>query len=172
MLDSLMSKYSDPSKVEWNTDVDNFSVLMQSDIIISDYSGVMFEFAMVFDKPVIYTDTKFDKRPYDADWINETPWTFSILPELGHELNDDNVNKIKELIDTCIDDPSFTEGRLKARNDIWANIGESAKRSADFIIRKYEETKAVQKASASVNKKESKRSSKKPSLAVKGDKHG
>ena len=82
MLEKLMSKYDDQAKVEWNKDTDNFNVLMKSDILISDYSGVMFEFTMVFDKPIIYTDTKFDARPYDADWIEETPWTFSILPFL------------------------------------------------------------------------------------------
>ena len=133
-----MAKYDD-SKVTWNTDIDNFEVLRQSDILISDFSGVMFEFAMLFDKPVIYTDTKFDPAPYDADWIDETPWTFAILPSLGLELNDENANDIKALIDRCIEDPSFTEGRAKARSDIWVNIGESAERSADFIIKKYKE---------------------------------
>ena len=142
MLDRLMAKYNDTSKVEWNKDTDNFDVLMRSDVLISDYSGVMFEFAMVFDKPIIYTDTKFDPGPYDADWIEETPWTFSILPELGPELNDSNADNIKELIDNCIDDKSYLKGREKARNDIWAHIGESAGRSADFIIRKYKETAA------------------------------
>jgi len=140
MLDKLMSQYSDTSKVEWNSDTDNFNVLMRSDVLISDYSGVMFEFAMVFDKPIIYTDTKFDPRPYDADWIEETPWTFSILPELGPKLSEDNADKIKDLIDKSIDDQSFRKGREKARNDIWAHIGESAERSADFIIKKYKET--------------------------------
>ena len=72
----------------------------------------------------------------DADWIDETPWTFSILPSLGPELNDENADRIKELIDKCIDDKSYLEGREKARQDIWVNIGESAKRSADFIIKK------------------------------------
>ena len=139
LIDRLMNTYNDTSKVTWNSDIDNFDVLMQSDILISDYSGVMFEFAMVFDKPIIYTDTKFDPRPYDADWIEETPWTFSILPSLGPELNDENADKIKELIDKCIDDKSYLEGREKARQDIWVNIGESAKRSADFIIKKVNE---------------------------------
>ena len=142
MLDKLMSAYNDPSKVEWNSDTDNFDVLMRSDVLISDYSGVMFEFAMVFDKPVIYTDTKFDPRPYDADWIEATPWTFSILPELGPKLSEENADKIKDLIDKSIDDSQYKAGREKARKDIWANIGESAKRSADFIIKKYKETSA------------------------------
>jgi CDP-glycerol glycerophosphotransferase (TagB/SpsB family) len=139
LLDRLMSKYNDESKVTWNRDIDNFEVLRNSDILISDFSGVMFEFAMLFDKPIIYTDTKFDPAPYDADWIDETPWTFAILPSLGLELNDDNAGDIKALIDKCIEDPSFTEGRAKARSDIWANIGRSAELSADFIIKKYKE---------------------------------
>ena len=139
LLDRLMSKYNDESKVVWNRDIDNFEVLRQSDILISDFSGVMFEFAMVFDKPIIYTDTKFDPAPYDADWIDETPWTFKILPSLGLELNDENKDKIKDLIDKCIEDPSFTEGREKARSDIWVHIGESAERSADYIISKVKE---------------------------------
>ena len=142
LLDRLMSKYNDASKVVWNRDIDNFEVLRQSDILISDFSGVMFEFAMVFDKPIIYTDTKFDPKPYDADWIEETPWTFSILPSLGLELNESNKDRIKELIDKCIEDPSFVKGREKARSDIWVNIGESAERSADYIISKVKETTA------------------------------
>ena len=142
LLDRLMSKYNDESKVIWNRDIDNFEVLRQSDILISDFSGVMFEFAMVFDKPIIYTDTKFDPKPYDADWIDETPWTFSILPSLGLELNESNSGNIKELIDKCIEDPSFVDGREKARSDIWVHIGESAERSADYIISKVKETTA------------------------------
>ena len=155
LLDGLMAKY-DGSKVTWNTDIDNFEVLRQSDILISDFSGVMFEFAMLFDKPIIYTDTKFDPAPYDADWIDETPWTFAILPSLGLELNDENAKDIKSLIDRCIEDPSFTEGRAKARSDIWVNIGESAERSADFIIKKYKEV-AEKKASSEADTKTKKK---------------
>lgn len=158
MLEKLMSKYDETSGVSWSREYDNFEVLRTSDILISDFSGVMFEFAMIFDKPIIYTDTKFDARPYDADWIEETPWTFSILPSLGLELTEENAGEVKELIDKCIEDPSFTEGREKARSDIWVNIGESAERSADFIIKKYNEVVARQKAE---EKKNGKRSQKK-----------
>ena len=153
MLDKLMAKYTDESKVTWNRDTDNFEVLRNSDVLISDYSAVMFEFAMVFNKPIIYTDTKFDIRPYDADWIDETPWTFRILPDLGIELNDDNVSDIKNVIDKCIEDPSFTKGRERARKDTWMHIGESAKLSSDFIIKKYIEVASKKKKEDDAAKK-------------------
>ena len=72
------------------------------------------------------------------------------------ELNDSNVGNIKELIDNVIENPSFTEGREKARQDTWAHIGESAKRSADFIMKKYHDAvnaEEKQKAKAKNNSK-------------------
>jgi len=142
MIDRLMSKYNDDTKVTWNRDNDNFNVLMESDILISDFSGVIFDFSLVFDKPVIYTNAKFDINPYDASWIDEPLWTFSILPELGIELTDENVGDIKNLIDRCIEDSSFKEGRDKAREQTWAHIGEGAKRCVDFVMKEYNEVVA------------------------------
>ena len=139
MLDKLMHKYNDESKLVWNKDNDNFDVLRQSDILISDYSGVIYDFSLVFDKPIIYTDTSFDIRPYDAAWIKETPWTFRILPELGLELNEGNMSNVKELIDRCIEDPSFAKGRDKARAETWVPMGNGAELTVDFIIEKYNE---------------------------------
>ena len=139
MLERLMSKYNDESKITWNNDNDNFEVLRQADILISDFSGIIFDFTLVFDKPLIYTDTKYDISPYDAFWIKETPWTFRILPELGLELNEDNVDQIKSLIDRCIEDPSFSKGRDKARAETWVPMGDGALRTVDFIMEKYNE---------------------------------
>ena len=151
MLNRIMSKYTDESKVIWNKDNDNFEVLRQADILISDFSGVIFDFTLVFDKPLIYTDTKWDISPYDASWIDETPWTFKILPYLGFELNEENVDDIKNLIDRCIEDPTFVSGRDKARSETWVHMGEGTERSVDFIMKKYKEV--IAKEPANTDKK-------------------
>jgi len=168
MLDRLMAKYSDTSKVTWNRDNDNFEVLKQSDILISDFSGVIFDFSLIFDKPVIYTEASFDKRPYDAAWIDEEMWTFRVLPNLGLELTKDNVDSIKDLIDRCIEDPSFQAGRDKARSETWVHIGEGTTRSVDYILKKYNEVttkKALEEKKAS---KPEKHKAKKAALSGKG----
>lgn len=139
LMDRLMEKYNDTSKVIWNRDTDNFDVLRESDILISDFSGVMFDFSLVFDKPVIYTRSFFDVSVYDAYWLEDELWMYEILPSIGLELNDKNIADIKELIDRCIGDPSFAEGREKARAETWVNIGEGTERSVDFIMKKYKE---------------------------------
>ena len=136
IMESLMRQFPDNEQLEWNRDNDNFEVLRRSDIMISDFSGVIFDFTMVFDKPVIYADTHFDKAPYDACWLEEDPWAFQILPDLGPQLTDENLKDLRGLIDRCLSDSSYKQGRDKARKEGWAYPGEAAKRAADYLIEK------------------------------------
>lgn len=139
MMDSLMKKYPDSNQLEWNRDNDNFDVLRRSDILISDFSGVLFDFSLVFDKPIIYADTSFDKDPYDACWLDEEMWTFDILPEIGQQLTEENLGSIKNVIDACLNDTKYSNGRDKARSDTWVHIGEAATRTTDYLIAKHKE---------------------------------
>lgn len=133
LMDSLQQQYHASDKLEWNRDRDNFDVLNRADVLISDFSGVIFDYALVFDKPVIYTDTEFDKGPYDAWWLDEEPWVFRILPSLGQKLDENNLSNVKELIDTCLSDNKYAAGRNLARQETWVYQGEGARRVADYI---------------------------------------
>ncbi len=133
MLDELQKRFADVPNITWNRDNDNFEVLRRSDILISDFSGVIFDFTLVFDKPVIYADTEFDKSPYDCYWLDEELWTFEILPKIGMELNISNQKDIKELISECLHHEEFRQGREQARRETWMHMGEGAQRTVDYI---------------------------------------
>ena len=139
LMEKLMAKYPETEKLEWNRDNDNYEVLKRSDILISDFSGVVFDFCLVYDKPVIYADTEFDTGPYDFWWLEDIPWTFRALPRIGEKLTSDNLDNIKDLIDECIENPSYAEARAEVRDETWVHRGEGAARAADYIIKKYEE---------------------------------
>ncbi|NLL63287.1 MAG: CDP-glycerol--glycerophosphate glycerophosphotransferase [Ruminococcaceae bacterium] len=139
MIDDLMKRYPETDKLEWNSDNDNFYVLEKSDVLISDFSGVIFDFALVFDKPIIYADTSFDKSPLDAYWLEEDLWTFSILSKIGEQLTEDNIGNIKSVIDTCLTEPKYKDGRDQARTETWQNIGGSAERVVAYLIEKQKE---------------------------------
>ncbi len=139
MLERLKEQYPDGEKLEWNNDSDNFEVLRRSDVLISDFSGVLFDFSLVFDKPVIYTDTQFDKAPYDAAWIDEELWTFKILPKLGMKLTEQNVEELGQVIDDVLASSIFQEGREQARRETWNYPGQAVSRTVDYLIRKVEQ---------------------------------
>ena len=142
MLDELMAQYPESEQLEWNRDTDNFEVLRRSDILISDFSGVVFDFSLIYDKPVIYTDPNFDLSPYDAWFLDHPLWTFSALPRIGQELNMDNLDQLKDIIDACLEDPRFAEGRKEVREETWAFPSEGAVRTADYLMNKYNELTA------------------------------
>ena len=143
MIEGLMAKYPDSDRVEWNRDRDNFDVLRRSDILVSDFSGVIFDFTLIYDKPVIYTDPDFDLAPYDAWWLPDKKlWTVTALPRLGRALTEDNLADLKSLIDECIDDPRFAEGRREVKAETWKHFGEGTKRAADYLCDKFIELTA------------------------------
>ena len=143
MIDQLMKEYPESDQLEWNRDTDNFEVLRRSDILISDFSGVVFDFSLIYDKPVIYTDPNFDLAPYDAWFLDHPLWTLSALPRIGKELKMDNLDHIKELIDSCLEDSRYAQGRKEVREETWSDQNEGAVRAAEYLIAKYEElTKA------------------------------
>ena len=148
LLEGLMAQYPASGQLEWNRDNDNFEVLRRSDILISDFSGVIFEFCLVHDKPVIYTEPVIDLSPYDAWWLDEPLWTFSALPRLGVQLTEENMEDLRALIDSCLEDPRFAEGRRQVKAETWAYAGEGAARAADFLeakIREYGRKEGAEK---------------------------
>ena len=139
LMEKLMRDYPESNQLEWNRDNDNFEVLKRSDIMISDFSGVIFDFALVYDKPVIYADTEFDKSPYDAWWLDTPFWTFTALPRIGKKLTADSLASLKDMIDACLTETEYEQGRQAVRDETWLYRGEGTERAVDYLLGKYSE---------------------------------
>ena len=150
LMAELMAQYPESDQLEWNRDTDNFEVLRRSDILISDFSGVVFDFSLIYDKPVIYTDPNFDLAPYDAWFLSHPLWTLSALPRIGRELNMENMESLKDLIDSCLEDSRYAQGRKEVREETWAYPSEGACRAADYLMAKYKELTGKEGGSADV----------------------
>ena len=137
MMQDIIEKYPETDKLRWDRSSDNFDSLLEADILISDFSGIIFDFTLAFDKPVVYANVNFNTDCYDHYWLDrKTLWTEDILPHLGLALNEENITDLKNVIDTCLSETRYKEGRDKARAETWAHMGEGAKRTADFIENK------------------------------------
>ena len=134
LIDRLMKAYP---KLEWNRDTDNFNVLNRSDIMISDFSGVIFDFALVFDKPVICVDTTFDDSKLDAWWLDTPIWTSTAIPRIGPVLSEDNLSELGSMIEACLSDASYSQSRKSVREEAWQHRGEGASRAADYVMETY-----------------------------------
>ena len=139
MIEPLMKAYPETDKLIWDRDIDNFDTLNKSDILISDFSGVVLDYALVFDRPVICAETSFDNGIYDSWWLGEREWIFETLDKIGVKLTPDNMDNIKEIVEKALTDTKLKEGRDKARAESWANMGKSVESIVDYMIEKRKE---------------------------------
>ena len=136
ILEPLAQKFS---CFEWNYDNDNFDALNKADILITDFSGIIFDYTCVFNKPVIYADTHFETLPYDADWLSESRWGEKVLTDIGVQLKEEDFNNLEAVIKNALTSQTLSDGRDKVRSECWENVGQSAKSVVDYLVQKHEE---------------------------------
>ena len=54
------------------------------------------------------------------------------------------MESLRELIESCLSDPQYDEGRRQVRAEAWEHPGEGAQRTVDYLLQKYEEITAVE----------------------------
>ena len=91
--------------------------------MISDFSGVIYDYSFIFDKPVIYADTEFDPIQYDADWLDQQIWSLRVLPEFAIKLEEKDFSNMKQIIETAIKDKSLAAARKKVSDEAWCHKG-------------------------------------------------
>jgi hypothetical protein len=133
MLERLQAHYKDIKNIEWDFERENIYSLNKADIMISDFSGIIFDYMFLRDKPVLYVSQNFDLRPYDADDLGHELWQFKTVKETGIELREEDFPRITEIIKNAGDSESLKNVRKKARETAWQYPGEAGKRVFDFM---------------------------------------
>jgi CDP-glycerol glycerophosphotransferase (TagB/SpsB family) len=149
MLKGLTEKYNDAKNLEWDYERENIYSLSKADIMISDFSGIIFDYAFLFDRPVLYVAQEIDMRPYDADDLYtesggaaKNLWQFKTLQSIGLELKEEMFDSIADVIKTMTDSAELKAARQQAKAEAWQYEGEAGKRAADFMIRTVNEDSA------------------------------
>jgi CDP-glycerol glycerophosphotransferase (TagB/SpsB family) len=136
MLEALAKHYNRASNLEWDYEQENIFSLAKANVMISDFSGIIFDYVFLFDKLVMYVNEKIDLRPYDTYDLGEDElWHFKTLREIGIELNEEEFDSIADIIIRATDSVSLMQARHKAKESGWSYQGESGERVADFMIK-------------------------------------
>jgi hypothetical protein len=133
MLERLQTRYEDSGNVEWDFERENIFSLNKADIMISDFSGIIFDYMFLRNKPVLYVSQDIDLRPYDADDLDHELWQFKTVKEAGIELRENDFLRITEIIKNAEDSESLKTARKKARETAWQYPGEAGKRTFEYM---------------------------------------
>lgn len=138
LLTRLESRYKDKSNVEWDYERDNIYAMKKSDIMISDFSGIIFDYTFLCDKPVMYSVGQIDLRAYDAYDINEGKdlWQFKMLEKMGIALEESDFGRIRQVIESVKDNPQLASARKEAKDAAWMHQGNAGKEIVNFMVKK------------------------------------
>lgn len=159
IIEKLYKKYETCKNVEWNYDSDNIKALKRGDIMISDFSSVIYDYTFLCNKPVMYVNASLDLRIYDAsevfnsDGTNKKIWQFSTLEKIGIELKEEQFKNIKDVIQSASDSPELANARATAKSEAWMHIGEAGERVFNFMTEKEKEFEKIKEEKKSYTKK-------------------
>lgn len=136
LIQNLQKEYVAFNTIEWDTKHENLPSLLKADILISDFSGIVFDYAFLKGGPILFALSDFDIRPYDASDIEEESWKFQEIKKIGHELTSTEFSNIKEILENLLNQKDHQSELQNIKATSWHNQGKSGIKVVDFIEEK------------------------------------
>ena len=110
--------------------------MKKADIMISYFSGIIFDFILLFEKPVLAFKGNYDKRGHDSMDIKEDPWVLQAVERTGISIGENDIEDLERLINEKLADKAEFANHLEFIHKSMDKFPqESGLRGADEIIR-------------------------------------
>jgi hypothetical protein len=134
MISNLEKKLEKYENFSWDRSNDNSQCMRDADIMISDFSGIIFDFVFVYEKPVLSLDFKFDPLGLEADELDGIPWEYSIFEKLGRRVKENEIEQIPTIIKSYQLNEKLSETAQKIREESVYNFGSASSAVVDNLI--------------------------------------
>ena len=120
----------------FETDFSSNESLYEADILITDWSGIAYEYSYTTGKPTLFINTKMKMPNPNWEKIGITPLEISLRDQIGRSLNKNELNKAEEVIEEMEAHPKeWAEKIAKVREENIFHPGEAGKTAAEYILR-------------------------------------
>lgn len=135
LLLSLQDATAHLPTCRWDFAPDPVPAMADSDILLSDISGIVFDYAFLTGRPVLTLDLPIDKRGFEAMDLPFEPWDLECLDILGRRISWAELPRLPEIIR----DESTSRRRSAQidalRREFVVHFGQSSERVVDCMAR-------------------------------------
>ena len=134
-MNFLEEKYSGYDNIEIQTDFSSDTPVMEADLLITDWSGICWEYAFVTYRPVLFINTPMKVMNPEWERIPQVPINIAMREQIGKSLNVEQLGKLADVIeDLLAESDSYAEGNRKLAQKYIYNLDHSAEVGGKYII--------------------------------------
>ena len=135
LVNGLVKKYNKYPNISWDFSNNNLDSMSISDILLTDWSGIMADYALLFKKTFLYTGANIHNKMFDSYELDEPEkWKYKMLSKIGKKLEEDDIKNIIKIIEDIKNDLNFKNNIDEVSTYFWAHKGESAKNVVNFLV--------------------------------------
>ena len=134
-MEMLKNKYAHNPNIEIQTDFSSNSTVYQANMMITDWSGIAYEYAYTTYKPVVFVDTPMKVMNPQYQKIGIEPINIWCRNEIGTILPLDQVDRVAEVVRDTMEHSAEYRDRIREFVNMYVyNLGCSAQVGARYII--------------------------------------
>ena len=144
--EALKEKYKEYSNISVQTDFSSNSTVFDAAILVTDWSGICFEYAYTTKRPVIFIDTPMKVMNPEYKMIDTVPINIMLRNEIGKSIAMEDAKSTIDVAREMIANADSYSDKIEAfRNEFVYNLGHSAEISAKYIINQLKKKVAERK---------------------------
>lgn len=133
-MEILKQKY-DSGNVIIQTDFTSNNPVMEADLLITDWSGISWEYAFTTYRPILFIDTPMKVMNPEYQRIDTVPLNILLRDKLGRRLKLDQLSEVAETVEYLIEHMGDYSRQIDALTHKYIfNLGSAAEVGAKYII--------------------------------------
>lgn len=134
LVEALQTELAAYPNLSWDKTPSPLEAMRRSDVLISDFSGVVFDYALILERPVITLAFEPDLRGKDAADLPWPAWELEVLPRLGAHIKPEEVARLPELIAALPKGEAFAADMRALREESLYNFRRSGEFAAGQLM--------------------------------------
>lgn len=149
-LDQLTRRYETNDNVEIQVDFSSNNTVFDADVLITDWSGIAYEYAFTTLRPVLFIDTPMKVQNPEYEKIGVAPMNIWMRKEIGLVLSPNETKNINSTVEKMISmKDEYRSVIQRYREQYIYNLGRSAEVGASYIIDQIQKKIAERKTKVS-----------------------
>ena len=138
-MEAMFERYRDKLSDDFiiQTDFSSTDTVYNSDVMITDWSAIAFEYSFTTERPTLFVNTKMKVVNRDYTKISLVPFDITGRNKIGRSIEKDECCNISKTVeDFLVHHDDYAEQIRTLRDEYFYNLGSSGEAGADYIIRR------------------------------------